>query len=177
MTLKLINVHIGGVKTGTGDQQLHTILGSCIGIALLWPKRGTYGLAHCLLPKAPAGLLDEMNTRQNKKGRKDIQDQGDQHSGGKYVDQAIESLTRLMSITDYRDIRAVVAGGANMTQPNHATPEILVGHQNACSALEGLRLRKIIVVHEDTGGNVGRKMSIRCDSGMFDVTAIPRIAA
>lgn len=177
MTLQLINVHIGGVKTGTGDQQLHTILGSCIGIALLWPKRGTYGLAHCLLPKAPAGVIEEMNTEHQAKRRKGTQDQGDKHNGGKYVDQAIESLTRLMSITDYRDIRAVVAGGANMTQPNHVTPEKLVGYQNACSALEGLRLRKIIVVHEDTGGHVGRKMSISCDSGIFDVTAIPRIAA
>lgn len=177
MTLQLINVHIGGVKTGTGDQQLHTILGSCIGIALLWPKRGTYGLAHCLLPKAPAGLLDEFNNGHREKRRRDAPTNGDKHHGGKYVDQAIESLTRLMSITDYRDVRAVVAGGANMTQPNHVTPEKLVGYQNASSALEGLRLRKIIIVHEDTGGFVGRKMSISCDSGLFDVTKIPRIAA
>ncbi len=159
MSLKLINVHIGEVKTGKGQQKLHTILGSCIGIALLWPKHEIYGLAHCLLPKAPDGLLDEMT------------------EGGRYVDQAIESLTQMMRITHYKDIRAVVAGGANMTQPDTPSPEKLVGHQNACSALEGLRLRKIIVVHQDTGGHAGRKMSIACESGTFDINTIPRIAA
>lgn len=96
---------------------------------------------------------------------------------GRYVDQAIESLTQAMSITNYRDIRAVVAGGANMTLPDAVNAEKQVGHQNALSALDGLHKRKIIIVHEDTGGNTGRKMSIACESGIFDVKAIPRIAA
>ncbi len=168
MMHNLINVHIGEVKTGTGEQQLHTILGSCIGIALLWPKRGMYGLAHCLLPKAPEKLLAEQNKGKRKR---------DHVYPGRYVDQAIESLTQAMSITDYRDIRAVVAGGANMTLPNSTTPEKHVGHQNAISALQGLRQRKIIIVHEDTGGNTGRRMTIACESGICDVRAIPRIAA
>jgi len=168
VTLQLINVHIGEVKIGTGEQQLHTILGSCIGIALLWQKRGVYGLAHCLLPKGPPGLITEMNSGKRKK---------DHVYAGRYVDQAIESLTHAMSITDYKDIRAVVAGGANMTNPDSPAPEKLVGHQNALSAIACLNERKIIIVHEDTGGYEGRKMSITCDSGYFDVKAIPRIAA
>lgn len=168
MTQKLINVHIGEVKTGTGEQQLHTILGSCIGIALLWPKRGVYGLAHCLLPKSPDGMMEALKAGHRKKNHV---------YEGRYVDQAIESLTQAMSITDYRDIRAVVAGGANMTLPNADVPEKLIGHQNACCAIKGLRLRKIIIVHEDTGGFSGRRMSITCKSGDYDVKAIPRIAA
>ena len=95
MNNKNYNVHIGEVKTGSGDVELQTILGSCIGIGFLWKKRGVYGLAHCLLSQSP--------------------DQ-DFEIGARYVDQAIYSLTQLMSITDYRDIRAVVAGGANMTR-------------------------------------------------------------
>lgn len=168
MTLELINVHIGEVKTGTGEQHLHTILGSCIGIALLWPKRGVYGLAHCLLPKAPEKLMAEMNTGKRKKNHV---------HAGRYVDQAIESLTQAMCITDYRDIRAVIAGGANMTLPDTVAPEKHVGRQNALSAIAGLTARKIIIVHEDTGGHSGRKMSILCESGICDVKAIPRIAA
>ncbi|MFK7861134.1 MAG: chemotaxis protein CheD [Granulosicoccus sp.] len=168
MIQKLKNVHIGEVKIGTGEEYLHTILGSCIGIALLWQKRRVYGLAHCLLPKAPPGLLAEMNTARRKK---------DHIYVGRYVDQAMESLTQAMSITDYKDIRAVVAGGANMTNPDAFEPEKLVGHQNALSAIACLNERKIIVVHEDTGGYEGRKMSITCESGHFDVKAIPRIAA
>ncbi|MFK7996321.1 MAG: chemotaxis protein CheD [Granulosicoccus sp.] len=169
MKLKLINVHIGEVKTGSGEQQLHTILGSCIGIALLWPKRGVYGLAHCLLPNAPEKIILEMTSGKRRKKQEVY--------AGRYVDQAIESLTQAMSITNYRDIRAVVAGGANMTLPNANEPEKQIGRQNAISALQCLDERKIIVVHQDTGGHEGRKMSIKCDSGFYEVKAIPRIAA
>ncbi|MFK8079823.1 MAG: chemotaxis protein CheD [Granulosicoccus sp.] len=168
MTPELINVHIGEVKTGSGEQTLHTILGSCIGIALLWPKRGVYGLAHCLLPKAPEKLLTELTAGKRKK---------EQAYAARYVDQAVESLTQMMSITDYRDIRAVVAGGANMTLPDSTTPEKQVGHQNALSAIDSLQARKIIIVYEDTGGQAGRRMSISCESGLYKVNAIPRIAA
>ncbi len=156
MSTGSINVHIGEVKIGRGTQELHTILGSCIGIALLWPGRNTFGLAHCLLPKSPNQNYEE---------------------GGRYVDQAIETLLQRMSVTNSRDIRAVVAGGANMTRPDTDAPERLVGFQNAQSALSNLDKRDIIVVHEDTGGFSGRKMSICCETGTFEVKQIPRINA
>lgn len=143
-----INVHIGEVKLGSGGQQLHTILGSCIGVALLWPSRNSFGLAHCLLPKSPQSRFE---------------------AGGRYVDQAIESLIQMMSITNSRDVRAVVAGGANMTLPDTDKPEKLIGYQNAQSALSNLDERNIIVVHEDTGGYSGRKMSICCESGTYQI--------
>ena len=151
-----INVHIGEVKTGAGNVELQTILGSCIGIGFLWKKRGVYGLAHCLLSKSP--------------------DQ-DFEIGGRYVDQAICSLTQLMSITDFRDIRAVVAGGANMTRREPGQTSKLVGHLNAQAALSIMAEQNIIVVHQETGGTEGRKMSIHCDTGEFQVRRIPRIAA
>lgn len=156
MTHSSINVHIGEVKIASGNDELHTILGSCIGIGFLWKKRGIYGLAHCLLSKSP---------------NRDVE------IGGRYVDQAIFSLTQLMSITDYRDIRAVVAGGGNMTRPDTAQPKKLVGYLNAQAALSMLDERNIIVVCQDTGGTEGRKLSIQCSTGEFEVRSIPRIAA
>lgn len=156
MTQSSINVHIGEVKTAFGNDELHTILGSCIGIGFLWQKRGVYGLAHCLLSKSP---------------------NQDFEIGGRFVDQAIFSLTQLMSITDFRDIRAVVAGGGNMTRPDDSQPKKLVGYLNAQAALSMLDERNIIVVHQDTGGLEGRKLSIQCSTGEFSVRSIPRIAA
>lgn len=150
------NVHIGEVKTGTGDEELHTILGSCIGIGFLWKKRGIYGLAHCLLPESP-----------DPKGE----------IGGRYVDQAIYSLTQLMSITDYRDIRVVLAGGGNMTRPDSSNDKHLVGNKNAQTALCLLNKLNIIVDYQDIGGSEGRKMTIDCLSGEYSVRAIPRQAA
>jgi chemotaxis protein CheD len=82
-----------------------------------------------------------------------------------------------MRITDYRDIRAVVAGGGNMTQPDTNHPKSLVGYLNAQAALSMLEEHKIIVAHQDTGGMEGRKMSIQCSTGEFEVISIPRIAA
>lgn len=152
-----LNVHIGEVKTGREGQQLHTILGSCIGIGFLWPIRGSYGLAHCLLPQSPGGANFEL--------------------GGRYVDQAISTLCEMMDVTNVRDIRAVVAGGANMTIPDCEHPEKLIGYQNGQSAITLLDQMKIRIVHEDTGGVEGRKMSICCTTGAFDVRAIPRLAA
>jgi chemotaxis protein CheD len=151
-----LNVHIGEVKTGRGDQELHTILGSCIGIGFLWPKRGFYGLAHCLLPYSPG-----------------VPTVG----GGRFTDQALLTLSDLMAITNHRDIRAVVAGGANMTNPECEDPQALVGFQNAKAAIEQLDTMKIPIVLEDTGGFEGRKMSICCTTGSFEVRVIPRIAA
>ena len=168
MTGAIINVHIGKVCTGNGDEQLQTILGSCIGIGFLWQKRGLYGLAHCLLPIAPEGYVEKLNSGKNKKN---------QLHAARYVDQAIDSLTNVMSITDYRDIRAIVAGGANMTLGQCDDPKRLVGYQNALSAQKQIEQRKIILVKKDTGGNVGRKIIIDCDSGEYDIAQIPRIEA
>ncbi|MBX2880005.1 MAG: chemotaxis protein CheD [Granulosicoccus sp.] len=153
MTLQHINVHIGEAKTGRGDQQLHTILGSCVGIGFLWKKRGYYGLAHCLMPKSAPGNTD---------------------ASARYVDGAIHTLINQMSITNVQDIRAIVAGGANMTQSAAATQKNLIGQQNTLAAIEWLDRLKIRIIHEDTGGCEGRKMWINCDTGEFEVRAIPR---
>lgn len=165
MNNSIIKVHIGEVKTGHGDQQLHTILGSCIGIALLWPNHGVYGLAHCLLPQTPQGIKTVKSTKKKQKG---------QVYDGRYVDQAIDSLLRAMNITHFRDIRAVVAGGANMTQPNCKEPAKLVGSLNTANAVSELNERGILIVHKDTGGESGRKMTIHCATGLYDVESIPR---
>ena len=155
MTQEEINVHVGEVKTGSGNQVLRALLGSCIGVAILWPERNIFGLAHCLLSKSP-----DKNFK----------------VGGKYVDQAIHSLVKLMNITkeDFKKVKAVVAGGGNMTKPEGTESSRLVGHNNKKCALETLSELKIKVVHEDTGGTNGRRISINCDTGSFDVKAIPR---
>lgn len=150
-----LNVHIGEIKTGRHDHELHTILGSCIGIGILWKKRGLYGLAHCLLPNSSNDQFE---------------------FGGRFVDQAVPSLYQVMEVTSGRDIRAIVAGGANMTLPNSDTPEKLVGYQNARAAVAQLERMRIRIIHEDTGGLEGRKMSICCSTGDFTIRKIPRMS-
>ncbi|MBN20279.1 MAG: chemotaxis protein CheD [Bdellovibrionaceae bacterium] len=155
MNSKEINVHIGEVKIGKQNDMLHSILGSCVGIAFLYPEKKIYGLAHCLLSKSPEK----------------------QHSmGAKYVDQAVQSLLILMHLRpeDYPKIDAILAGGGNMTMPEDTDPEKLVGYHNAKTALEELEKKKIKIVRQDLGGMIGRRISIDCETGEYQIKKIPR---
>lgn len=158
MSEKEINVHIGEVKTGKGEQVLNTLLGSCVGIAILWNEREIYGLAHCLLAKSKEAEFS---------------------LGGRYVDQAIFSMLKMMDTkrSRYSELKAVVAGGGNMTRPEDTPSEKLVGYLNTQIAIEILQEKNIEIIHQDIGGFLGRKMIIDCQTGDFEIKKIPRTMA
>lgn len=114
-----------------------------------------FALAHCLLPKSP---------------------NEDFELGGRYIDQAISSMIKMMSISpgDYKRVRAIVAGGGNMTRPEGTVESKLVGSLNSKMAIETLRELRIKIIHEDIGGICGRKISLNCFDGTFEVKHIPR---
>lgn len=151
-----IHVQIGQVKIGKPGQSLNAILGSCIGLGILNPEKGVFGLAHCLLSNS---------------GRDDGE------IGGRHVDQAIRSLKHLMDLDkkDMRRMQAIVVGGANMTMPKDADPKRLVGNINATFAYKALREAGMRNIFEDVGGMQGRQVTIDCTSGDFTVSAIPRL--
>lgn len=154
-TLSKIHVQIGQVKTGEPGQILTAILGSCIGLGLLYPARQKYGLAHCLLSESGA-VSDAIS--------------------GRYVDQALTSLVSLMQIddSDLRKIKTIVVGGANMTMPVDTDPARLVGTINSNSAYKAVRRLGLRNIFEDTGGALGRQVTIDCTTGTFEVQQIPR---
>ncbi|KIC19833.1 chemotaxis protein CheD [Leisingera sp. ANG-Vp] len=153
-----IHVQIGEVKTGRAGQSLNAILGSCIGLGLLYPAKGIYGLAHCLLSQS-GKVGNEIS--------------------GRHVDQAITSLQSLMDIPrgEVRKLQAIVVGGANMTMPPDTDPSRLVGSINARFAYKALREAGLRNIYEDVGGMQGRQVTIDCSSGEFSVADIPRLGA
>jgi chemotaxis protein CheD len=155
MSEALIYVHIGEAKVGRGDDVLHALLGSCVGIALLYPNKEVYGLAHCLLPESPKAVLD---------------------IGARYVDQAIQSLLILMGIkkAQYGEVQAVIAGGGNMTKPETAKEEDLIGTINVNKAIECLKALGIAIIYKDVGGITGRKISLYCASEKYEINSISR---
>ena len=155
MSRKELTAHIGDIKIGRKDDILHALLGSCVGIAILWPERGVYGLAHCLLAENPKKTFE---------------------ISGRYVDQAITSLLILMRVQekDYPKIQAVIAGGGNMTLPANSDPSKLVGTINSEMAFRCLKERKIKVIHSEIGGLIGRKITVDCLTGEFKIRKIPR---
>lgn len=155
-TLTKIHVQIGQVKTGKPGQILTAILGSCIGLGFLYPGRDIFGLAHCLLSDS-GKVTDQI--------------------GGRHVDQAVRSLVSLMELKppDYRHVKAIVVGGANMTMPPDTDPKRLVGTINSGSAYRAVRNLGLRNIYEDTGGVLGRQVTIDCTTGEFEVAQIPRL--
>lgn len=155
MEKKEVHVKIGEVKVSNDGSILKATLGSCVGIAFLWPSKKIYGLAHCLLPSSTVDV---------------------NHIGAKYVNQAIQSLIILMKISpqDKDEIFAVIAGGGNMmaqlTRPNIQH----VGLQNGEAAQRFLLNNGIKIKHADLGGNEGRQMYLDCSSGNVEIKTIPQ---
>ena len=156
--IESIPVHIGQVKIGRAGQSLNAILGSCIGLGFLHPDNGVYGLAHALLSKSEGPSA-----------------KGD----GRHVDQAITALLTKMEVSEAarRRIRVFMAGGANMTLPPGTDPARLVGNVNATFARRALKEARLRVLHEDTGGDNGRRVTIDCTTGEFSIESIPRLGA
>jgi len=152
--LKEVNVHIGEVKIANKETQLKALLGSCVGVALIWRKHKLCTLTHCLLPRSPEPT-EEIT--------------------GRWVDVAISSSLRLMQVTRayHRQIEAIVAGGGNMVQKKGGS-QALVGASNVDVARETLERLRIGIVDEDVGGDMGRRILVNGASLEYEIQHIPR---
>ncbi len=150
-----IDVKIGEFKIGEGNQVLHAILGSCVGVSIFWPDRKIYALSHCLLPYT------------NKK---------EMPLGGRYVNQAIDSMLKKLEVTksQYPQLQAIVTGGGNMTKPKDTPKKYLIGCDNSESAITLLKEYGINIKHQDVGGLQGRKIAIDCLTGEIEIKTLPR---
>ncbi len=146
-----IQVAMGQLKLGSRTDQLQALLGSCVGIALLWKSRGVCALAHCLLPEC-----------------REMQDE----FGARYVNQAVPSLLRLLGAkpADYADIQVILAGGATML--NLCSSRLQIGAQNAEAARKHLRHHGLNISYCRLGGKCGRTMTIDCASMSYSVQEI-----
>ncbi len=154
---KAFDVHIGEVKIAKNGEQLKAILGSCVGIGVIWRERNFCGLAHCLLPEGPARNFN---------------------IGARFVDQAYRSLLALMKIRpdDYSKIEIVIAGGGNMTSSSEKSNADLVGYNNFKMAISEAESRGLRIIFKDGGGLEGRKIIINSSDCSYSIEKIPRIS-
>jgi chemotaxis protein CheD len=155
---KELNAHIGEIKIAKRGETLKCILGSCVGIGILWRQQKICGLSHCFLPSSPEKILQ---------------------IGGRYVDQAIPSLLTLMRIhpEHYKELEVVVVGGGNMTQPNVKTSAGLVGTANFDMAIAEFAKLGMTPKIQDRAEVEGRKLIIDSESFAVQILSIPRISA
>lgn len=133
---------MGEMSTGRKGDQLRTLLGSCVGVALHDQRQQIGGLAHIVLPRA----------------------NGRTERPGKYVDTAIPMLIlKMQSMTRAKlDLTAQLAGGASM----FTTREVAnIGRQNVDSCDQLLDELQIPVIARHCGGKQGRRMSLHIADG------------
>ena len=142
---KLIHVHIGEIKLGDGDSLIKVILGSCVGIGLIWKKKGRVAVSHCLLPEGHS-----------------------EDFPGRFVNEAVDNLCKIIGASekDIPELEAVLAGGSSMHGQSHNTPAMMrVGDMNVAAAIKYLGVKKIKIVFQDVGTKNGRQFNIDSKTG------------
>ena len=148
---------MGQLARGRSPAILKVTLGSCVGVAFVWRERALFGMAHCLLPRAPEPLLE---------------------LGARYVDQAIMSLLRMLDARPehHARIEAYLAGGGNMMRRDQSAGRVpQLGQLNIEAALSMLRAQRIAVHATDLGGVHARQMRLNCATASVSVMRLPVI--
>jgi chemotaxis protein CheD len=131
-------------------------LGSCVGIALFDPAAKVGGLAHIMLPDSTqARSADNL---------------------AKFADTALPvMLNEIIKMGALKSrITAKIAGGSQMFTFTNTTDIMRVGERNAEAVRSVLKKLEIRVIAEDTGGNYGRTVELKLDTGVFRVKTIDK---
>lgn len=125
-------------------------LGSCIGLALVDRARGIAGLAHVMLPAAPAD--------------------GAGGTPGKFADHAVPALLSELAPLGSRPgrLEAVLVGGAKMFSVGSSMD---IGARNDDAARVALAAARIPVRAADTRGSTGRTIRVEPATGIVTVKA------
>jgi chemotaxis protein CheD len=136
----------GGIyKTPTVVQ---TVLGSCVSVTMYCGKYKWGGIFHALLPRIG-----------------DFSRVEDQQERFRYVDSSITALLREFARHGiYADsLECKIFGGAS---PLHQNADVSAGKRNVEAAMETLVGAGVKVRASSVGGNVGRKLFFRTDTGL-----------
>lgn len=157
MMLELIKVGMADYKVGCAPASLITYgLGSCIGIAVYDTATKIGGLAHIMLPDSKQARSSE--------------------NPAKFADTAIPlMISDMMKLgANKMKLRAKIAGGAQMFTFSNLTDIMRIGERNAESVRNVLKGLDIPIVADETGGNYGRTVELKLDSGIFRIKTIDK---
>jgi chemotaxis protein CheD len=157
MMSELIRVGMADYKVGRSPASLISYgLGSCIGIAFYDPFSKIGGLLHIMLP-------DSSQARSNE-------------NPAKFADTGIPlMLSDMVSLGAVKNrIVAKIAGGAQMFKFANATDIMRVGERNAEAVKTILKELNIKLIANDTGGNYGRTVELKLDTGIYRIKTIDK---
>lgn len=134
----IVNVGIADSNTIKAPNTIRTLgLGSCVGTVLYDANREVAGLSHILLPDSSQAKAGDFNLM-------------------KYADTAIPDLLKMLQRMGARQIKAKIAGGAQMFQVGTGTSFMRIGDKNVQAVRNALKELNIPIVASDVGGNLGR---------------------
>ncbi len=151
----VVVVQMAQIGMAERGKRLKTTLGSCVGVILFDKTRSVSGLAHIMLPER---LRDDQAI-------------------GKYADTAIPNLlSQLERRGSHRNnLRAYLAGGANMFQTSQDSLISTVGEKNVTAVRQILGNLGIPIHGEHTGGEQGRTVVFDNHTGELEVKTLQRI--
>lgn len=152
-----IKVGMADYKTGRDPASLISYgLGSCVGIALYDPVAKIGGLAHIMLPDSTQARATE--------------------NPAKFADTCLPVMLDEIIKNGAQKARiwAKIAGGAQMFTFTNASDIMRVGERNSEAVRVALKKLNIKIISEDTGGNYGRTVELKLDSGIFRIKTIDK---
>ena len=143
---KATMVCMGQIAAGQAPVQFKTVLGSCIGLVLYYPRLKPGVMAHIVLPDSA-----ERNG-----------------APGKFADTAVPHMLQLLERqgAPVHGLTAKFAGGANMFG---GTGPMKIGDANAEAVLRALRIAGIRVAGQEVGGTKGRRVTFDCSTGEMTI--------
>ena len=153
----LVKVGMADYKIGRNPASIISYgLGSCVGIALFDPVTKIGGLAHIMLPDSTQARSTE--------------------NLAKFADTAIpkmlEDMIRAGAVRSR--VTAKIAGGAQMFTFANATDIMRVGERNTVSVKIVLKKIGLHLLAEDTGGNYGRTVELKLETGVYRIKTIDK---
>lgn len=148
---------MGQMKVARNGETLKAIMGSCVGIGILWRKRGIYSLSHCLLGHSPGDRAE---------------------LSAKYVSDAIPMMLEAMQVESRRDRRAleaVVVGGGTMLQQSGNPGGEEIGPGNLIAAKQYLDQHRVPIRLLQNAADNASQLFIDGNSGEYDIVLIPKL--
>ena len=154
---ELIKVGLADYKVGKAPDSLITYgLGSCIGIAIYDSISKIGGLAHIMLPDSSQAKASE--------------------NPNKFADKCLPIMVDEMirKGASRSNLKAKIAGGAQMFNLNKATDLMRIGTRNEESVRATLKTLNIPIMSADTGENFGRTVELILDTGVYKIKTISK---
>lgn len=143
--------HIAVAKEG--GRLVAVGLGSCVAVTLYDRNKGIGGMAHILLPD-PSAARDASNP-------------------GRFATTAVPLLREAMVAAGARGpFEAKMVGGAALFGTTLGSGGQQMGERNVAAARNALVALGINIAASDTGGGVGRTVSLDVSTGQLDVRSV-----